>query len=210
MEEATYGMTGLAMQKGPNPGDDALLVKFYTMAVRDPEASLKEGRPIFVDKECISIRVPGERRNAITRIARQKDRERFHRHYAAFKSRTDAPEIGTPLAEWPQVTSSEVANLAYNNIKTVEQLAAASEAGGASIAGFYELRDKAQKWLAFAADNKDAIAIAAIQEENEELKARLLALEESMSAAAKPKTSRKKKAEVEVEAEAEAEESAEE
>lgn len=202
MEEATYSMTGQALQRGENPGDDSLLVRFFLKAVKNNEASLAAGRPIFEDKECIDIRVPGERGNVIARVARTKDKERFHRHYAAFKSRTEAAEIGTPLAEWPQVTSSDVANLSYNNVKTVEQLAGASEAAGSAIPGFYELREKAQKWLAFAEDNKDAIAIAGIQEENAELKERLAALEAAM-AEDKPKPKRKTKAQKEAEVEAE-------
>ena len=75
----TEGFTGLAMDvqnRTPNAGDERLLVKFYTEAIQDKAASLEEGRPIFRDRELLSIMVPGNR-DGVVKLATNADKQRF-------------------------------------------------------------------------------------------------------------------------------------
>ena len=98
METATFSMTQQAM--GENPGDEGLLVRFFLHAVEDQAASAREGRPVFVDLEHIEIKIPGNRKTGVARVARQRDIDRFPQHYAAFKNRVESEGLeGSPLSE---------------------------------------------------------------------------------------------------------------
>ena len=102
--------------------DSTLLVKFYIKAVADKTATAEQGRPIFREREYIDIRIPGSRDGA-ARPATFRDQQRFPKHYQAFKQRIDQPSEGTPLVEWGMISRSQAEELAFKNIKTVEQLA---------------------------------------------------------------------------------------
>jgi len=187
------GMAARQVQPGPighNP-DDNLLVKFYLDTVQDDAASQEQGRPIFKEVEMIDIRVPGSRNNVV-RIARESDKERFPRHYAAFKNRTSMEGIeGTPLAEWPVITRSRVEELAFLNIKTVEQLANMPDSNAQQVMGFYGLKQKANEWLE-KANGIEALQakLAERDRQMEALMARLEALE-NKPAPRKKKVTRK-------------------
>lgn len=127
--------------------DKALLVRFYVKSVQNIAETEAKGRPVFREKEYIEIRYAGNRSDAIARPASEKDKARFPRHYEAFKQRVEMPEEGTPLSEWPVVSRSQAEELAFYNIKTVEQLAACSSQNGSKFMGFNTLQEKAKKFL---------------------------------------------------------------
>lgn len=136
---------------GQESAQDALLmVRFYLKPREDKAATLKEGRPIFTDREYVEIRVPGKRDAQVCRPATRRDKSRFPRHYEAFKNRTKEPETGTPLAEWPQINRSQVEMLAFIGIKTVEQLSNASDTNIATKMGGFGLKQRAKDWLGSA------------------------------------------------------------
>jgi len=132
--------------------DEQLLVKFEIKPKKDAEASRKEGRPIYRDVEYINIRAPGSSDNVV-RPATGRDRQRFARHYEAFKNRVGNEDHieGTLLSEWPVCNRSQVEELAFFGIKTVEQLANTSDANGQALMGFNGLKRKANEWLHTAA-----------------------------------------------------------
>lgn len=129
-------------------GDDSLMVKFDIRPVMDHEASEAEQRPVFRDTEYISIRAPGSP-DEVVRPATPADKERFPRHYAAFKQRTTDEEYieGTLLAEWPLVNRSQCEELQFFGIRTVEQLASVSDANIQALRGVNSLKQKARDWL---------------------------------------------------------------
>ena len=47
LNEADYGQTDLAMNRGSNAGDETLVVKFYTFARHSLPKSKEAGRPIY-------------------------------------------------------------------------------------------------------------------------------------------------------------------
>jgi len=126
--------------------DQKLLVKFYVKAVKDQGASKREGRPIFKETEYVDIRIPGSRDGA-ARPATHKDKERFHRHYQAFKNRIELPAEGTPLTEWAAIGRSLAEEMAFFNIKTVEQLADMNDNIAGQFMGAQKYKQQAKAWL---------------------------------------------------------------
>lgn len=126
--------------------DATLLVKFFIKSCQDTGASATQGRPVFREKEYIDIRIPGDR-DGVARPATHRDRERFPKHYAAFQQRIEAPEEGTPLTEWGPISRSLADEMAFHNIKTVEQLANVSDTLCQNFMGAAMFKQKAQQWL---------------------------------------------------------------
>ena len=147
-------------EQGNTKGDEQLLVKFFIKPVKNAKKSLDEGRPIFDDIECIDIRVAGSRNGHVCRPARFNDKNRFPKHYAAFKNRSEAPLEGTPLIEWAVVTRSQAEELAFFNVKTVEQLAHMADTQAQKFMGINSLRQKAKDWLKEAKENAPALKLA--------------------------------------------------
>jgi hypothetical protein len=134
-----------------DPREGHLLIRFDTRAKENKEKSAQEGRPIFEELEYIEIIIPGER-DSVHRQVREEDKQKYKRQYADWKEkRSDASVVGTPLAMWPVVSKSEIEELAFFNIKTVEQLANVSHSNAANHRGFVTLKQKAADFLAAAA-----------------------------------------------------------
>ena len=157
--------------------DEQLMVKFFYKEVQNKAASLKEGRPIFREKEYIEIRIPGKRDAQACRPASHADKQRFPRHYEAFQKRVEAPAEGTPLTEWPVITRSLAEQLTFINVKTVEQLASVNDAHIGPIMGGYGFRDKAKAWLERAGAER-------VEEEKVDLLARIASLETQLQSQA--------------------------
>lgn len=149
---------------GQNEADKSLLVKFLVKPFKDEEATLREGRPIFKEREYVDIRAPGDRLGGICRPATMRDIQRFPVHYQKFKARVEGePQVqGTLLTEWPQITRSQAEELAFFHVKTVEQLAAMSEVHAGKMMNFHTLKRKANEWLEL---NKNQASAIALQEE---------------------------------------------
>lgn len=127
--------------------DEKLLVKFYTKTVNDPQATEEQGRAVFKEREYIDIRIPGTRGAGAARPATHRDRQRFPKHYAAFKQRVEMPLEGTPLSEWPVITRAHAEELAFLGIKTVEHLAGLSDTIASQMMGGQTFKAKANAWL---------------------------------------------------------------
>ena len=172
--------------------DEGLLVKFFIKPLQDDEETKKQGRPIFKDVEYVDIKIPGDRLGGIARPARQADIERFPRHYEAFKSRTKNEYIeGTLLAEWPLMSRSMVEQLAFFNVRTVEQLVAMSDGNAQQFMGINKMKAKAKEWLKIAKEGKAAADMAAeLDKRDDEINQLKAQMAELM---AKPKPAVRKK-----------------
>ncbi len=126
--------------------DDTLLVRFFMHPMPDAAKTAEEGRPVFTDTVHIEIRIPGAK-DAVARRATQRDIDRFPRHYQAFQDRVELPEEGTLLSEWPMITRSQVEELSFFNVKTVEQLIAMSDQNSSNFMGIQKLKQLAKDWL---------------------------------------------------------------
>ena len=157
--------------------DERLMVRFFIKSKQDHTATLAEGRPIFKDKEYVEIRIPGNRDAQACRPATWADKQRFSKHYEAFKSRISAPEEGTPLIEWPLISRSFAEELAFMHVKTVEQLAELSDTYAGKLHGGYGLKTKAAEWLKKSKVDEEAKAAERLNARIAELEAKLLALD---------------------------------
>jgi hypothetical protein len=133
--------------------DAQLLVRFFMKPKQNKAATAEQGRPIFKDVEYCEIRVRGNRDPQACRPATFADKKRFPRHYDAFQKRVELPEEGTPLSEWPQISRSQVEELSFVNIKTVEQLVEVADTHISKVQGGYALKQKATDWIKNANDN---------------------------------------------------------
>ena len=75
---------------------------------------------------------------------KNKARDILNPDHAAFKQRMEAPEDGFALKDWAAITRAQVEELAFKNIKTVEQLASVADSSAVSIRGLTTLKQKAK------------------------------------------------------------------
>lgn len=136
--------------KGRFAADQGVHARFYTVAFHNEEKSAKAGRPIYDDVDWIEIIASGNANNIIRRKATEEDLQRFSRQYNIFcrdKAATGEQLIGTPLAEVPWLTKSQVSEMAYMRINTLEQLAVVDDNTCSRFAGLYDMKRKAKAAL---------------------------------------------------------------
>lgn len=160
--------------------DDQLLVKFFTKQRPDNAATKEKGRPIFKDIEYIDIKVPGHRGSGACRAATFVDKQRFPRHYEAYKQRKEMPLDGTPLSEWPVIARTQVEELSFHNVKTVEQLVSMNDSLASQFMGMNALKTKAKMWLEGAEETARINEIQDLKAAGTEKDERIAKLEEQM------------------------------
>ena len=156
--------------RDPSAPKSPAIPQFFTEAVKLEWKSRQEGRPIFEDREFVRIIIPGDRRSMAVEAVNEGHQQRWPREYDAFRAGREAPLEGTPLSEWPVslMSPARVQELAYFNLRTVEQLAAVNDAQLQGLGmGARELRERAKTWLEVAA--KGAAPIERLVSRNEEL-----------------------------------------
>ena len=183
-------------QRNQSIMDESLLVRFIIKPRQDHAASKEAGRPVYKDTEYVEIRTPGSR-DAICRPAGAGDIARFPKHYEAFKARVSQDVVsGTPLTEWPVISRSQAEELAFFNVKTVEQLIAMSDQNASQFMGINTLKAKAKAWLEVATEDRKAAELQAElkkrDDEINELRAMVNELKAAKPAVRKKKVSRKK------------------
>lgn len=159
--------------------DKKLHVQFYMKPMLNQEKSAAAGRAIYEDTEFIRIMLPGDKQNIIDRKVGlvENERERFPEHYAKFKAGQAEQVVGTPLQLLPFLSPAQVEEYKFFNIRTVEQLAAASDSIGTKFMGFNQHKQKAQ---AFLDATTGAEAVGAMREELEESKKVMAAMQEQL------------------------------
>ena len=162
--------------------DAQLLVKFFLREKEDKDATAEEGRPMYKELEYIEIRAAGKRDAMACRPASHQDKQRFPRHYDAFKRRVEMPVEGTPLAEWPQIARSTVEELSFLKIKTVEQLVSMSDNDASNFRGGLALKQKAAEFLKFSDKTKLIAEKQALQDQLAAQSAQMAELKEMIVA----------------------------
>lgn len=155
--------------------DKSLLVRFFTKNVENKLESEAKGRPVFKEKVYIEIRVAGKRDPQACRPVTHADKQRFPQHWEAYEKRTEPPTEGMPLMEWALISRSQAEELAFLNIKTVEQLASVTDTNLQSFRGGYALRERAQKWL-------EKTSLESEDTEKQEMRDRIAELEAKIEA----------------------------
>ena len=128
---------------------DGARPRFFMEPVQNNFRTEQEGRPCFDDVEMVEILVPGDRKTEWFGRVTQVHKERWPRYYAAFKENMDAPSDGTPLEQLPGVTRSQVEELRFMKVRTIEALAGLPDDLLMKVAPMSgrPLREKAQRWL---------------------------------------------------------------
>lgn len=147
LEEATLDNTWLMGNEPPDKGDEALFVRFHLKPRRDEAQSKLHGRPIFKNVEYIHIGAPGDKFSVIDRPATPRDRTRFRNHYRAFKESQTEVQTGTPLEKWPMIDATQVEELKYFSIRTVEQLALMPDGNIPNVGNISHLKKQAADYL---------------------------------------------------------------
>lgn len=174
--------------RGRYAGDAGVHARFYTVARHNEEKSAEAGRPIYDDVDWVEIIASGNANNIIRRKATTEDKDRFHRQFAIFgrdKAALGEQLIGTPLQEVPWLTKSQVAEMAYMHIHTLEQLAAVDDTTCSRYAGMYDMKRKAQAAMEAAAKSAPMTEMALQVEQMKVQLQELLAQNEALKAAKK-------------------------
>ena len=198
LQEADYNITEAAMNlEQPNArfaGDDKLFVVFFMHPRRDEAKSVEEGRPMFKDEEYVRIMVPGDK-DSIVIPARDMDKQRFHKQYAAFTSGEGEFHEGTPLKAWPMVTRGQVEELKYFGVHTVEQLADLADVHVQKFMAVGVLKQQAQAYIQAAKEAAPLVQLnAAIDQKDAEIGALTQAVDELKEIVESLQKPKKKKA----------------
>ncbi len=187
----------MAIDSDVQGADSRLAVRFYKKAMKQDDATLTEGRPVFKEFDFVNIIVPGDALTEIDTYAREEHKSRFPRQWAHYQNQVGQEEtmIGTPVEQWPLVTRSQAEELRGRKFKTVESIAHATDlqiqnigmVAGMSPHGF---REKAKAFLNLANESAEAAKkneeIDALRQENAKIKAeteaKLSKMQEQMEA----------------------------
>lgn len=161
-----------AQMSGSRAGS-VLPATFITEASYDEAKSKEKGRPVYVDVDMIEIRVG---RDTIRRPVNSDDKRTYAAQYLAFKQSESQEAIeGFPLAQWAAIPGKAVVKeFAHFGIRTVEQLAEASDSTVHLVGPHMALRQLARDWVA---DSKQQGPLVKLRAENEEMRAQLKALQ---------------------------------
>lgn len=143
-----------------------LMARFYLEKVEDRTASLAQGMPVWKDEERCAITIPGDREEVVIHIITPDLLNRWRNginaetkpdpehvkladQYDRWHAGQEEPETGTPLELCGFLTPAQIENLKSppRHCKTVEGLADFSDAQGSGIPFFFQVREKAKRFL---------------------------------------------------------------
>lgn len=179
--------------------DKPSYVTFEYRTEEDRTASIEAGH--YVGKEiAYAIITPQGTKDRIERVAvdwldyiKQQVKEgrfplewsqAYQSIYKEWLEGRELPLDGTPIVTWPALNQSQVKLILDANIRTVEDLANANDAGLNSIGmGGRALQQKAKAWLATAeTGGKSTERVFKLEVENDQLKAQLETQSEQITA----------------------------
>ena len=167
--------------------DSKLVKNFYVRPVQNNFKTTEAGRPIFDEVEFIRIIIPGDTKTIIDTQVTMEHKHRFPEMYERFKKGLSQAVSGTPLEVWPQMTVGTVAELKASGITTVEQLADLSDVLAQRFMGSFQLRQKAQAFLAAAAgDAANSKMAAELEKRDIEIAALKAQMEQVLKVRSKP------------------------
>jgi predicted ATPase len=180
-------------------------VEFKQVAVEDRNASIEAGRRVTKNVNMAFVMQIGSkdqtekvaedwlaqlRRKSIEGEYPEQWSRHFEQKFEDWKAGRETPENGYPIREWAVLSAADVENLLELKVRTVEDLAAATEELLSKNLGLRTLKQKAQAWLESA--NSGAEKVSALAIENAQMKETIERLMERLTAleADKPKRGR--------------------
>lgn len=136
--------------------------------------------PIMRKIDFVTIRVPGDKTFYVHRPVWAADKIRFRAKYEAFKNSTGEPFEGTPIDILPEIKPSQVADLKYVGVTTIEQLAKVADSSPMmGMMGGNGLKQRAAAWVA---KNRKTSVVTQTNEALKERDDRIAKLEEQLQA----------------------------
>lgn len=149
----------------PNDSDKRLWVTFTVEPRLNKKESKEAGENMYRDVEFVTIRIPGDKLSVVHRPVQPADKMRFPLQYAAFRNAKGDEVVGTPLSLLPGVKPSQVKELEFFNVRTIDQLAAMPDgSAGAGMMGILALRNAAKNYIKAS---KEAAPLVKVQQELE-------------------------------------------
>jgi len=179
LEQLDQELVSLAEAQMQNPrASPPLPASFSIEAVYDEKASKAAGKSVYRDQERILIRIGTH--DTAEREVTAEDRRTYAAQYVAWKKgQTQESVEGFPLAQWAMIPGKAVVKqFGDYGIRSVEQLAAATDSTVQTIGPYLNLRQKARDWVASA---QGQAPLAKLREENVELRNRLSAMEKMLA-----------------------------
>lgn len=188
-------------------------VVFETRAVEDREASVEAGHYVTKDDIFVIVtpagtkdRIEKRAEDWIKGLEEMAQQERipavwvsmYRNALKAWQENQSDPEFGTPIRNWSVASPSQIHAITAANIRSVEELAEATEEAISRIGmGGRALKTKAQAWLE-SSKGQGALAeeLAALRTRNEELEARDLEREAELKSLSARMTEMEKVAQV--------------
>jgi hypothetical protein len=133
--------------------DARLHVEFHRVPVLNQFKSQQAGRAIYEERDFVKIHIPGDKNNIVDRPVDAIDEMRFADRLAKWRTGQAQAVDGTPLSALPTMTPGKVAEYAFFNIKTVEQLAGAADNVGQKFMSFQADKSRAKAFLEVAKGN---------------------------------------------------------
>jgi hypothetical protein len=104
--------------------------------------------PVYRKVEFVTIKIPGDKTFYVHRPVMAADKARFRAKYEAFKNQTGEPVEGTPVEQLPEIKPSQITDLKYVGVTTIEQLAKVSDGSPLmSMMGGVGLKQRADAWV---------------------------------------------------------------
>ena len=152
-----------------------LRVRFFIEELPDEKATASAGHLKTYSMECVEIRQVGDDLTAATHPVNDAIRNRFPQEYRNWIETKNNDLIeGTPLSAWPMISKGIVQEMNAVGIRSVENLAAVSDANIARFMDGHIWRKKAETWLSASKNTGEAMRLSA---ENDLLRDRMAQLE---------------------------------
>lgn len=187
-----------AVQTASYGDDSGVMAMFDDEFVKNEYKSEREGRAVYDHYYCIELQWPGDNTKTFKYrfLVDGADKgnhwtERFPKQWEAFRNSKQQTPDGTPIEMWPPLDKKRVYELKANKIFTVEQIAALTDMTGPNLGlDWRKMRDQA---VAFINPSASMVQVSKLTAENEELRFKMQALEQQVSAMASGRTIPKKR-----------------
>lgn len=164
---------------------DTIIPRFFMNPIRNNFESERQGREVWEEVPYVEMFVPGDKNATPVERVKPMHKERWPRQWEAFEKSVEAPEDGTPLAEWAAMSRAQVIELSSHHVRTVEQLANLSDTQLAKVVpmGGHALRQRAQAWLS---QSEQGAPLAEANQKIEALRGQVEVLMSQLAAKAAP------------------------
>lgn len=175
-----------AQQRGSSGHDGGgCKALFYTRPILDKKATELEGRPIYNAVPFVEIRIPGDPRSVVDERVNDEHKRRWPAAWEAYERKQSGPVDGTPIEEFPLLTTTQVATLKHCGVHSVEQLANVSDANLSNVGpDGMKLRERAKQHLQGPKETERDLRerIQKLELQNSDLQAKLHQLMGALSA----------------------------